>query len=104
MPQGLTNAFNLGSGFGTVEAFISGEYYGLLLVLILSIFCILFTTQLMAKLVDQGAMAYLLVVPTTRTKVALTQAVVFVTGSISDYRGYDIVRICGLCHFHRGFK
>lgn len=97
LPQGLTNAFNLGSGFGTVEAFISGEYYGLLLVLILSIFCILFTTQLMAKLVDQGAMAYLLVVPTTRTKVALTQAFVFVTGL---FLIMSVTTLCGFAYFH----
>ena len=94
----MTNAFNLGSGFGTVEAFISGEYYGLLLVLIVSIFCILFTTQLMAKLVDQGSMAYLLVDPTTRGKVAMTQAAVFVTGLIVHHVSYDVVRICGICH------
>ncbi|OCT11851.1 permease [Paenibacillus pectinilyticus] len=93
LPAGLTNAFNLGSGFGSVEAFISGEYYGLLLVLILSIFCILFTTQLMAKLVDQGAMAYLLVVPTTRSKVAFTQSAVFVTGL------FLIIMVTTLCGF-----
>lgn len=109
LPQGLTSAFNLGSGFGTVEAFISGEFYGLLLVLILSIFCILFTTQLMAKLVDQGAMAYLLIVPTTRGKVALTQAMVFVTGlfliitvtTLCGFAGYALF-IGKLSDFHGG--
>ncbi|MGV7643050.1 hypothetical protein PJN11_28995, partial [Mycobacterium kansasii] len=65
MPEGVGKAFGL-NGFGTAEAFISGEYYGLILVLILAIVCVQLTTQLMAKLVDQGSMGYLLSAPTTR--------------------------------------
>jgi ABC-2 type transport system permease protein len=79
MPEGVGRAFGLG-GFGSAEAFISGEYYGLILVLILSIVCVQLSTQLMARLVDQGSMAYLLSTPTTRGKVAFTQAVVLTTG------------------------
>lgn len=80
MPAGMTKAFNLQNGFGSFEAFISGEFYGLLYTLIVSIFCVVVPTQLMAKLVDQGSMAYLLSTPTTRGKVAFTQASVFLTG------------------------
>ncbi|AJY76304.1 ABC transporter permease subunit [Paenibacillus beijingensis] len=80
LPEGVGSAFGLQSGFGSVEAFISGEYYGLILVLILSVFCTQFSTQLVAKLVDQGAMAYLLSAPVTRGKVALTQAAVLFAG------------------------
>lgn len=79
MPEGVGKAFGL-NGFGSIEAFISGEYYGLILVLILSIVCVQVSTQLMAKLVDQGSMAYLLSTPTTRGKVAFTQAIVLTTG------------------------
>lgn len=79
MPEGVGRAFGL-SGFGTAEAFISGEYYGLILILLLAIVCVQLSTQLVAKLVDQGSMAYLLSTPTTRAKVALTQALVLVTG------------------------
>jgi ABC-2 type transport system permease protein len=79
MPEGVGRAFGL-NGFGSAEAFISGEYYGLILVLILSIVCIQLSTQLMAKLVDQGSMAYMLSTPTTRGKVAFTQASVLTTG------------------------
>jgi len=50
MPQGVGKALGL-NGFGSAEAFISGEYYGLILVLILSILCVQVSTQLMAKLV-----------------------------------------------------
>ncbi|MNB95868.1 ABC-2 family transporter protein [compost metagenome] len=79
MPEGVGKAFGLNSGFTSAEAFISGEYYGLILVLILSIVCVQMSTQLMARLVDRGAMAYLLIAPTTRRKVATTQALVLTT-------------------------
>ncbi|QMV42020.1 ABC transporter permease subunit [Cohnella cholangitidis] len=79
MPEGVGRAFGL-NGFNSAEAFISGEYYGLILVLILAIVCVQLSTQLMAKLVDRGSMAYLLSTPTTRGKVAFTQATVLVTG------------------------
>ncbi|SEC26026.1 ABC transporter permease subunit [Paenibacillus sp. GP183] len=79
MPEGVGRAFGL-NGFGSAEAFISGEFYGLILVLILAIVCVQLSTQLMAKLVDQGSMAYLLSTPTTRGKVAFTQASVLTTG------------------------
>lgn len=96
MPPGLSRAFGFENGFGSVDAFISGEYYGLLFVLILSIFSVMTSTQLMARLVDQGAMAYLLSAPTTRVKVALTQAIVLLTGlliitavtTLAGYGGY----------------
>lgn len=79
MPAGVGRAFGL-NGFGSAEAFISGEFYGLILVLLLSIVCVQLSTQLMAKLVDQGSMAYLLSTPTTRGRIALTQAAVLITG------------------------
>ncbi|MEI0739868.1 ABC transporter permease subunit [Paenibacillus sp. JTLBN-2024] len=56
----------------------------------------------MARLVDQGSMAYLLAAPTTRIKVALTQAVVLLTGlfiislvtTLAGYGGY--ARLSGM--------
>lgn len=80
LPSGLASAFGFENGFGSMESFISGEYYGLILPLLLSIFCIMISTQLMARLVDRGSMAYLLSTPTTRARVAFTQAAVLVTG------------------------
>ncbi|CAM3689240.1 ABC transporter permease subunit [Cohnella lubricantis] len=80
LPAGLVNAFGFENGFGSMESFISGEYYGLILPLLLSIFSIMLSTQLMARLVDRGSMAYLLATPTTRGRVAFTQAAVLVCG------------------------
>jgi ABC-2 type transport system permease protein len=80
MPEVLKNMFGMQAGFGTYEAFISAEYYGLMYLIILAIFSVALSTKLIAKLVDQGSMAYLLSTPTTRVKVATTQAAVLVTG------------------------
>lgn len=79
MPEGVGQALGF-TGFGSAAAFISGEFYGLILVLILSIVCVQLSTKLMAKLVDQGSMAYLLSTPTTRGQIAFTQAVVLISG------------------------
>ncbi|MGG1634861.1 ABC transporter permease subunit [Paenibacillus sp. NRS-1760] len=80
LPEGIVNAFGVQAGFGSMEAFISGEYYGLILPLLLSIFSIMLSTGLMARLVDQGSMAYLLSTPTSRQRIAATQASVLVAG------------------------
>lgn len=71
MPSGLTAAFGYQNGFGSFESFISGEFYGLLFVLILTIYGIMFPIHLVARLVDKGSMANLLSTPNTRTKVVV---------------------------------
>lgn len=80
LPTSLVNAFGMEAGFGSMESFISGEYYGLILPLLLSIFSVMLSTSLMARLVDQGSMAYLLSTPTTRRRIAATQAGVLAAG------------------------
>ncbi|USB33883.1 ABC transporter permease subunit [Paenibacillus sp. YPG26] len=80
VPAGITRAFGLENGMGSLESFLSGEYYGLIFIVILSIFSLMVSTQLMARMVDQGSMAYLLSTPTTRGRVACTQALVLITG------------------------
>ncbi|MDP4083702.1 MAG: ABC transporter permease subunit [Bacillota bacterium] len=97
MPAGMTRAFNMQSGFGSFETYISGEFYGLLFTLIVSIFCVMIPIQLIAKLVDQGSMAYLLTTPTTRGKVAFTQASVFLSGLILISA---ITTVCGIIGVH----
>ncbi|RUS43085.1 ABC transporter permease subunit [Cohnella sp. AR92] len=81
MPEGVVNAFGIQNGFGTLEAFISGEFYGLILPILLTIFCVSLANQLIAQLVDRGSMAYLLSVPTTRVRVAVSQALVLIIGT-----------------------
>lgn len=81
LPEGLSKVFNLETGFNSFEGYISGKFYELLLTIILTLFIIFLSTQLVARLVDRGSMAYLLSTPTTRGKVAFTQAMVLITGT-----------------------
>lgn len=83
MPDGIVSAFNIQGGFGSMEAFISGEYYGLILPILLSIFSLMLSTSLMARLVDQGSMAYLLSTPATRRSIAATQSCVLAVGLLT---------------------
>lgn len=80
LPPEFSDAFGLESGFSSFEGYIAGEFYGLLMPLILTLFIVTKSTQLMARLVDRGSMAYVLAAPTTRRKVAATQAVILVIG------------------------
>jgi ABC-2 type transport system permease protein len=102
MPEGVGNALGLVNFSGSAEAFISGEYYGLILVLLLAIVCVQLSTQLMARLVDRGAMVYLLSTPTTRTAVAATQAAVLVTGLFIIAAATTLAGIAGNAWLLRG--
>ncbi|WP_274654736.1 ABC transporter permease subunit [Paenibacillus humicola] len=103
MPEGVGRAFGL-NGFDSAEAFISGEYYGLILVLILAVVCVQLSTKLMARLIDQGSMAYLLSAPTTRAKVAFTQAVVLTTGLLLIMVVTTAAGFAGKAWFLRSFE
>ncbi|KYC78845.1 hypothetical protein B4090_0394 [Bacillus licheniformis] len=49
MPEGFLNAFGFENGLGNLEDFISGEYYGLIFIVILSIFSVMLSTKLLAS-------------------------------------------------------
>ncbi|MGG2065123.1 MULTISPECIES: ABC transporter permease subunit [unclassified Bacillus (in: firmicutes)] len=80
MPQGVLKAVGFEKGIEQLNDFLAGEYYGLIFVLLLMIYSILASTQLVAHLVDRGSMAYLLSTSVSRTKVILTQASVLIIG------------------------
>lgn len=80
MPPEMLSAFGLTKGFGSIEAFIAGEFYGLLFIVILVIYSVMTSTSLVARLVDNGSMAYLLSTGASRLKVIVTQMLVLVSG------------------------
>jgi ABC-2 type transport system permease protein len=82
MPQEMLKAFGLTEGFGSIEAFIAGEYYGLLFIIILLIYSVMTSTSLVARLVDGGSMAYLLSSGLSRMKVIITQLIVLLSGLV----------------------
>lgn len=76
LPEGFMSAFGFSGGISNMSSFVAGEYYGLLFIIILLINCVSTTTQLIARLVDQGSMAYLLSGGLSRVKIALIQIAV----------------------------
>ncbi|WP_027409157.1 ABC transporter permease subunit [Anoxybacteroides tepidamans] len=95
MPKQLLKAFDLHTGIGTIEQFMAGEYYSLLFLLILSVYCVLIANQLMARLIDRGAIAYLLATPNSRRTIATTQAFVLLTGVIAIVAAIIVAGIVG---------
>ncbi|MED0661552.1 ABC transporter permease subunit [Geobacillus thermodenitrificans] len=79
LPSGFLKAFNI-TGMGNLLEFIAGEYYGLLFLLLGSIYCITAANQLLARPIDRGSMAYLLATPNSRQTIVFTQALVLLTG------------------------
>jgi len=80
LPEEMQKLFGLEGGIGSLGEYMAADYYGLLYVLIVLIFCVMMAVQAVARLVDQGSMAYLLATPVARTKIALTQAAVLLVG------------------------
>lgn len=80
MPDNFLRAFGLENGIQKLSDYLAAEFYGLLFLIILSIYCVMAGTQLVARLVDRGSMAYLLSTPTSRVKIAITQLSVLIFG------------------------
>ncbi len=80
MPENLARAFGIEQGILDFGVFLASGFYGISFVLFLLIYCVLIATRLVAHLVDQGSMAYLLATPESRTRIVITQALVLVFG------------------------
>lgn len=80
MPQGLMKVLGYTVGVTHIGDFLGGEFYSLLYLIIMGIYTIFVATKLVAHMVDTGSMAYLLASPVSRTKIAITQAAVLISG------------------------
>lgn len=80
MPSGLRRVLGYTVGMTHLSSFLGGEFYSLLYLLIMAIYAILTAGKLVAHLIDNGSMAYLLATPVSRVRVAATQAAVLMTG------------------------
>ncbi len=83
LPPSLIQAFGLQGGIQKLSTFMASEFYGLLFIIILMIYCVLTATQQMSRLVSNGSMAFLLATPVSRVRVAFTQSIVLITGLLS---------------------
>jgi ABC-2 type transport system permease protein len=80
LPEGMLKAFGF-DGLGTDLTGYLGHYlYGFIIIVFPLIYLAIAANKLVARHVDSGSMAYLLTTPTTRIKVAITQAIFLVFG------------------------
>ncbi|MDM5155731.1 ABC transporter permease subunit [Bacillus sp. DX1.1] len=82
MPDSLKKIAGMENPIQNVNDFLAGKYYGMLFIIILTIFSVTVATQLIARHVDKGAMAYLLATPVSRVRIAITQGSVLVIGLV----------------------
>jgi ABC-2 type transport system permease protein len=79
LPPGLLKVLGYTIGPTHLSAFLGGEFYSLLYLVIFAVFAIFTATRLVAHLIDNGSMAYLLATPVSRRAVATTQALLLLT-------------------------
>lgn len=75
LPQELISAVGFNVDFAGLTGYLAGYFYGFLAIVFPMIFTIVTANKLVAKDVENGSMAYLLVTPNTRLKVVVTRAV-----------------------------
>ncbi|MFS0781731.1 ABC transporter permease subunit [Bacillus sp. 1P06AnD] len=84
IPKSFVSAMNFDSiAAPTLAGFLASYYYGFLILLFPMIFNIIVSNTIIAKLVDQGAMAYLLATPNSRKKIAFTQALFLLLSNVA---------------------
>ncbi len=82
LPPELVTAMKFSIPDPTLVGFLAGYFYGFLILLFPLIYTIIMADRMIAKLVDQGSMAFLLSTPNSRIKIAFTQAVFFMSSII----------------------
>ncbi|MED1203851.1 ABC transporter permease subunit [Heyndrickxia acidicola] len=103
MPSNYLSAFGLQGGMaGNLSGFLAGEYYGLLFIIILMIYSVMTSSQLIARFIDRGSMAYLLSTPNSRVKVAGTQAILLVFGLLMIVLFTTIAGLAGAAWMIKG--
>lgn len=83
LPNQLTRLVGLSGGLNSIGDYIAGEFYGLLFLIIMSLYCVMTAVRLISRLVDRGTMAYLLATPHSRSTIVITQAALLVFGALS---------------------
>jgi ABC-2 type transport system permease protein len=85
MPEGLINALGFNSDFIGLTGYLAGYFFGFLTIVFPMIFTIVTANRLIAKDVDRGSMAYLLVSPISRIRIVVTQALFMPIGVLAMY-------------------
>lgn len=74
LPKELVSAMGFGTLATDLTSFIANYYYGFIIIMFPTIYCIIVANRLVARHVDRGSMAYLLSTPNSRLKIVSTQA------------------------------
>lgn len=96
LPNSVKRVFGVtsGSGLDRFESYVSSQCFGRVWLLVMGIYTISTADALIAKLVDQGSMAYLLSSPVGRLEVLSTQVAVLVSG-LALMMVLTVLGICG---------
>ena len=78
LPESMVNMFGFGDLTGSMVRYLSNYLYGFIMLMIPMIYTVMVGTKLVSKHVDRGSMIYLVTMPYTRKKIALTQAVFYI--------------------------
>jgi ABC-2 type transport system permease protein len=85
LPEEMVKAFGF-EGLGTeLTRYLGGYLYGFIYFMFPGILAVILGNKLMAKHVDSGSMAYLLTTPHSRVKIAVTQAIFFITAILTVF-------------------
>lgn len=79
MPE-LLAAFGMDDSGSTLIGFMVSYLYGFIMLIFPLLFSVFAANRLISKQIDSGPMAYLLAAPVTRTRIALTQLGVLLSG------------------------
>lgn len=82
LPEGLMSGFGFDQVSTNLTGFVVNFYYGFLVFVFPMIYCIIVANRLVAKMVDNGSFAYLLMSPTSRRTIIVTKEV-FLLASIA---------------------
>ncbi len=79
LPEGLMSSFGFNSVSTNLTSFLADYYYGFLVFMFPMIYCITTANRLVAKLVDNGSFAYLLMAPVSRRTIIVTKGIFFLS-------------------------
>ena len=82
LPAGMLRVLGYSLGVTHLSGFLAGEFYSLLYLIILTIYAVFTGARVMAHLIDNRFMGYLLATPVSRRRVACTQALALLGGVV----------------------
>lgn len=93
LPEGMMSGFGFDQVSTNLTGFVVNYYYGFLIFVFPMIYCIIVSNRLVARMVDNGSFAYLLMSPTSRRTIIITKEI-FLLSSIALL--FTILHVAGV--------